>query len=84
MLRNRFGEFGDLARRSLGLRPGPETSAARRRIDDALASLAVGLSRVDDRSVVGATQRWQRLARFHSVSSEEVTSAQEHADRPLE
>lgn len=77
ILRNRFGEFGDLTRRNLGLRPGPEISAARRRVDDALAGLAVRLARVDDRSVVEATEQWQHLATYHSISSEEVNDEEE-------
>ena len=76
-LRNRFSDFGEVAQPAYGARPDAEGAAAQRWVDDALAALAVRMSRVDDEAVVLSVRTWRERARFNSISSEEVTAAEE-------
>jgi hypothetical protein len=75
-LRNRLGEFGPLARRASG-RPGNDLAIAQQRADEAFALLDVLLTRIDDADVIAAVSAWRDRARFHYVSAEEVTTAEE-------
>ena len=45
--------------------------------DDAFALLAVKLTRIDDDAVQRAVVAWRDSARFHYISAEEVTAAEE-------
>jgi hypothetical protein len=76
-LRNELGEYGPLARQATGALPGTGLVAARQRADDAFALLGVKLTRVDDAAVRAAVVGWRDRARFHYVSAEEVTTAEE-------
>jgi hypothetical protein len=76
-LRNRFGEFGDASRLEPVTQPTLASLGAQRRLDDALAALAVRLTRVDDDAVVEAAKSWRDQARFHSISGEDVSDAEE-------
>ena len=78
-LRNELGEFGPLARLAGGAAPTAALVAAQQRADDAFALLAVRLSRVDNAAVRASVEQWRDRARFHYVSAEEVTTAEELA-----
>ena len=78
-LRNALAEYGPLARRALGTSSSPELAAAQLRLDDAFATLEVRLSRLDDQGVRRAITDWRGRARFHYISAEEVTTAEEAA-----
>jgi hypothetical protein len=75
-LRNRLGEFGPLARRASGV-PGSALAVAQQHAEEAFALLDVRLTRVDDADVIAAITAWRDRARFHYVSAEEVTTAEE-------
>jgi hypothetical protein len=76
-LRNRFGEFGAANRVEPATQPTLVSAAAQRRLDDALAALAVRLTRVDDAVAVQAANLWRERASYHSISGEEVSDAEE-------
>lgn len=76
-LRSALNEYGPLVRRLRGAADGAELAGARRRVDDATARLGVTLSRIDDPAVAAAITAWRDRARFHYVSTEEVTTAEE-------
>jgi hypothetical protein len=76
-LRNELAEFGPLARQATGAAPGAEMSGAQRRAGDAFALVDVTLTRIDDDAVRRAVLAWRDRARFHYVSAEEVTTAEE-------
>ena len=76
-LRNELSKYGPLARQALGGAPAPTCCARSRRADDAFALLGVKLTRIDDEAVNAAVVLWRDSARFHYVSAEEVTTAEE-------
>jgi inorganic triphosphatase YgiF len=78
-VRNSLGDYGPLARQASGHRSDAELTAARQRADDAFALLEVCLTRVDDAEIVAGVMAWLERARFHYVSLEEVTTAEESA-----
>ena len=78
-LRGRVGEYGALSRSNAG-RPSPELEAVERRYLDARALLEVTLSRVDDRAVVAAAQRWRAAAEVSFISTAEVSATQEQRE----
>ncbi len=78
-LRSRLNRYGPLARRSLGGAPNAEVTAAKQGADDAFAVLGVALTRVGDKTIHDAVVAWRDSARFHYVSAEEVTTAEEVA-----
>jgi hypothetical protein len=78
-LRNQLGRYGPLARAALGAFPGADLSRAKQQADDAFALVGVKLTRIDDRTVRDAVEAWRDRARFHYVSAEEVTTAEEVA-----
>jgi hypothetical protein len=77
VLRSRYGEFGDVTRTEPITRPLSDSGQAERRLSDALAALGVRLSRVDDRAVVTAVERWSNRARYRAISAEEVSEVEE-------
>ncbi|HEY7007521.1 MAG TPA: hypothetical protein VH395_01195 [Jatrophihabitantaceae bacterium] len=76
-LRNGLAEYGPLARHATGAVPDAEMSDAQRGVDHAFALLDVALTRIEDEAVRGAVLAWRDRARFHYVSAEEVTTAEE-------
>jgi inorganic triphosphatase YgiF len=78
-LRTALATFGPLARNAFGREVGGELAAAQRRVDEAFALLDVRLTRIDDAEVTQAVIVWRDMARFHYVSLEEVTTADEQA-----
>lgn len=78
-LRKSLGKFGPLARTASGRVVGGELATAQRRVDEAFALLEVKLTRLDDAEVTQAVIAWRDMARFHYVSLEEVTTADERA-----
>jgi hypothetical protein len=78
-LRNQLGRYGPLARHALGAAPSQDLVHAKQQADDAFALLGVKLTRIDDRAVYDAVVAWRDRARFHYVSAEEVTTAEEAA-----
>ncbi|HZZ96597.1 MAG TPA: hypothetical protein VFE19_06275 [Jatrophihabitantaceae bacterium] len=78
-LRNELGKYGPLARQALGGAPGTDLLSATQSADEAFALLGVKLTRIDDEAVESAVVRWRDSARFHYVSAEEVTTAEEVA-----
>jgi hypothetical protein len=76
-LRNALAAFGPLARRLGG--DAEDLLSAQSRVEAAFAALDVMMTRVDDRDVVDGVSGWRDRARFHYVSAEEVTTAEEHA-----
>jgi hypothetical protein len=79
VVRNRLGEYGEVSRIEPLTEPTITAADAQRRLDDALAALAVSLTRVDDEAVVGAALAWRDQAKFHSISGEDVTDTEEIA-----
>lgn len=77
VLRARFGESGDLARRVRAERRDGALAAAQRGVDDALAAFVVRLTRVDDQEVLAAAREWRARATYHSISAEEVSVEEE-------
>jgi hypothetical protein len=78
-LRNALAEYGPLARHALGGTPDGQLGAARQRTDDAFAALEVELSRLTDDGVRTAITNWRGRARYHYISAEEVSTAEESA-----
>jgi hypothetical protein len=78
-LRNELGKYGPLARQALGGSPGTDLLRAKQSADDAFALLGVKLTRIDDDAVNAAVVLWRDSARFHYISAEEVTTAEEVA-----
>lgn len=76
-LRAALAEFGPLARTASGAAPGSALAAAQRRTDDAFATLDVRLTRIDDPKLRAVIVDWRDRARFHYISLEEVTTAEE-------
>ncbi len=78
-VRARFEDFSAAARVATVTEFEPAFAAAQRGLRDALAALDVRLGRVDDAALVDAGRAWRDRARFHSISGEEVTDAEEQA-----
>lgn len=78
-LRSALAEYGPLARSTLGGSPGSALAAARQRTDDAFAALDVRLTRLSEPGVESAITSWRDRARYHYISAEEVTTAEEAA-----
>lgn len=78
-VRARFEDFSAAARVATVTEFEPAFAAAQRGLRDALAALDVRLGRVDDTGLVAAVRAWRDRARFHSISGEEVTDAEEQA-----
>ncbi len=78
-VRARFDDFSAAARAATVTEFEPAFAAAQRGLRDALAALDVRLGRVDDEGLVVAVRAWRDRARFHSISGEEVTDAEELA-----
>ncbi|HEV2888203.1 MAG TPA: hypothetical protein VGX49_14930, partial [Jatrophihabitans sp.] len=78
-LRSGIRDYGALSRANAG-QPTPELDAAERRYIDARALLEVTLSRVDDRAVVAAAQRWRAAAEVSFISTAEVSATQEQRE----
>jgi hypothetical protein len=76
-LRNELAEYGPLARHATGAVPDAEMSDAQRGVDHAFALVDVTLTRIEDEAVRRAVLAWRDRARFHYVSAEEVTTAEE-------
>jgi uncharacterized protein YidB (DUF937 family) len=77
-VRNALAEYGPLARQTSGA-PSEALLTAQRTVDAAFARLDVAMTRVDDASIGAAVQSWRGQARWHYVSAEEVTTAEERA-----
>jgi hypothetical protein len=75
-LRGRVRDYGVISRSNAG-KPSPELEAAERRYDDARALFDITLTRVDDRTVVAAAQRWRSAAEVSFISPLEVSLGQE-------
>jgi hypothetical protein len=78
-LRSALAEYGPLARGAHGAVPGSALAASRQRTDDAFAALDVRLTRLSDPGVQAAITSWRDRARYHYISAEEVTTAEESA-----
>jgi hypothetical protein len=78
-LRAALADYGPMARSTLGGTPGSALAAARQRTDDAFATLDVRLTRLADPGVQSTITSWRDRARYHYISAEEVTTAEEAA-----
>lgn len=76
-VRARFEDFSTAARAASVTEFEPAFAAAQRGLRDALAGLDLRLGRLDDADLVGAVRSWRDRARYHSISGEEVSDAEE-------
>ena len=77
-LRNQLGRYGPLSRAAGGRSTAdPALAEAKRQVDEAFALLGVKLTRLRNPPVREAVVVWRDSARFHYVSAEEVTTAEE-------
>ena len=75
-VRDALADFGVLATAASG-GASEQLQAAQRRVDEMFAHVEVAITRVEDEAVGAAVRAWLSQARWHAVSVEEVTTAEE-------
>jgi hypothetical protein len=76
-LRGRFSEFGEAVRSAAVTEVSARLHETQRALREALDTFELRCTRVDDADVLRAAWTWRDQARYHSISAEEVSTAEE-------